>query len=72
MLTGHDRLETFMEGMVLHRVVAIQRDHLQMHGLLWKLDWWVTGLVIKLLEVTYGQWLYRNMVVTIQLSGNWL
>ena len=27
------------------------------------LDKWAQGLVVRLLEVTHGQWLYRNMHV---------
>ena len=33
------------------------------------LDNWTKGLVIKLLEVTHGQWLYRNIQVHDTVSG---
>ena len=31
--------------------------------------WIVTGLITKLLEVTHGQWLYRNVHVHNSISG---
>ena len=27
------------------------------------IDRWMTGLIIKLLEITHGKWLYRNVMV---------
>jgi hypothetical protein len=60
----------FMEGMISRGVVEIQRDHFQLSGLQWKLDRWATGLIIKLLEVTHGQWLYRNVVVHDKVAGS--
>ena len=27
------------------------------------IDGWMTGLIIKLLEITHGQWLYLNVMV---------
>jgi hypothetical protein len=60
----------FMEGMISRGVVEIQREYLCRHGLSWKLDHWASGLVIKLLEVTHGQWLYRNIVVHDKVAGS--
>ncbi len=59
-----------MEGMISLGVVAIQREYLHSQGMIWKLDRWASGLVIKLLEVTHGQWLYRNVVVHDKEVGN--
>lgn len=59
----------FMEGMVSRRIVEIQRDYLQMKGLVWKLDRWATGFTTRLLEITHGQWLYRNVVVHDTTAG---
>ena len=59
-----------MEGMLSRGVVEIQRDHYHLNGLLWKLNRWATGLIIKLLEITHGQWLYRNVVVHDKLAGS--
>jgi hypothetical protein len=39
------------------------------NGSTWRLDKWATGLVVRLLEVTHGQWLYRNVVVHDATSG---
>lgn len=60
----------FMEGMISLGVVAIQREYLHSQGMIWKLDRWASSLVIKLLEVTHGQWLYRNVVVHDKVVGN--
>ena len=30
---------------------------------------WATGLILGLLETTYGQWMYRNLVVYDEVSG---
>lgn len=59
----------FMEGMISRRVIEVQREYLQMKGLEWKLDKWASGLVVRLLEVTHGQWLYRNVVVHDATAG---
>jgi hypothetical protein len=60
----------FMEGMISRGIVEIQRDYLQLSGARWKLDRWATGVIIKLLEVTHGQWLYRNVVVHDKVAGS--
>jgi hypothetical protein len=33
------------------------------------LDKWCTGLITRLLEITHGQWLYRNYIVHDPVSG---
>jgi hypothetical protein len=33
------------------------------------LDKWFTGLITRLLEITHGQWLYRNCIVHDPVSG---
>ena len=53
----------FMEGMISRRIVERQRDHLRCKGIQWQLNRWASGLVVRLLEITHGQWLYRNVVV---------
>ena len=60
----------FMEGMVAHKLIDIQRDFLSIKGMTWKLDKWAAGLTVRLLEVTHGQWLYRNMVVHDAVAGS--
>ena len=53
----------FMEGMISGKVVAIQKEFVAAGGCNLSLENWTTCLVIKLLEVTHRQWLYRNVVV---------
>jgi hypothetical protein len=59
----------FMEGMVSKEVVQIQRkvDHGGKFRI--SVDAWCAGLVTRLLEVTHGQWLYRNVHVHDLFSG---
>ena len=33
------------------------------------IDGWMTGLIIKLLKITHGQWLYRNVMVHDSTTG---
>jgi hypothetical protein len=59
----------FMEGMVSKEVVQIQRkvDHGGKHTI--SVEAWSAGLVTRLLEVTHGQWLYRNVHVHDIFTG---
>jgi hypothetical protein len=59
----------FMEGMVSKEVAQIQRkvDHGGKFRI--SVDAWCAGLVTRLLEVTHGQWLYRNVHVHDLFSG---
>lgn len=59
-----------MEGMVSRRIIEIQRDYVALCGTSWKLEKWATGLVTRLLKVTHGQWLYRNVLVHDAVSGH--
>ena len=61
--------QRFMEGMISRKVLAIQRDCAEAGGCNLTLENWAKGLVIKLLEVTHGQWLYRNVVVHDIVGG---
>ena len=58
-----------MEGMVSKEVVQIQRkvDHGGKFRI--SVDAWCAGLVKRLLEVTHGQWLYRNVHVHDLFTG---
>ena len=59
----------FMKGMISKEILPLQEDHITLgHGKL-TLDQWAQGLVIKLLEVTHGQWLYRNIHVHDATAG---
>jgi hypothetical protein len=61
--------QRFMEGMISRRLVDIQRDYFALRNASWKLDRWAMGLVVRLLEITHGQWLYWNVVVHDATSG---
>ena len=60
-----------MEGMISKEVLAIQREEMGKCGK-WQitLDKWSEGLVTRLLEVTHGQWLYRNVQVYNAVAGD--
>ena len=57
--------QRFMEGMVCKEIRAIQHMHSIVTGLRCNTERWGRELVTLLLEVTHGQWLYRN----VQHSG---
>ena len=59
----------FMEGMISRGILEVQREHYALSGSQWRLEKWATGLVIKLMEITHGQWLYRNVVVHDATDG---
>ena len=59
----------FMEGLVSSEVLTIQADCVAFGGCSLSLDNWTKGISIKLLEVTHGQWLYRNMLIHDTVSG---
>ena len=59
----------YMEGMVSSEILKIQGVFVDLGNCSLSLDNWAKGLVIKLLEVTHGQWLYRNIQVHDTVSG---
>ena len=59
----------FMEGMISKEIVKLQKDFVNLGGCRMSLDKWAQGLVVRLLEVTHGQWLYRNMHVHDATAG---
>ena len=58
-----------MEGMISKEIIPIQEDYVEMGGSMMSIDKWTQGLVTKLLEVTHGQWLYRNVHVHDATAG---
>ena len=70
--TSQDKIgwSRFMEGMVSKEIVALQRQAATVHGLGVSVHTWATGLVMRLLEIVHGQWLYRNLVVHDEVSGS--
>lgn len=60
----------FMEGMISRRVVQVQHDFIEEGGdCSYSADQWAQHLVIRLLEVTHGQWLFRNVHVHDHVAG---
>ena len=59
----------FLEGMISTEITFIQRQHIAVNGSHMSLDKWCTGLITRLLEITHGQWLYRNYIVRDPVSG---
>ncbi len=62
-------LQRFREGMVCKEIRAIQCTHSSVTGLRCNTEPWGRELVTHLLEVTHGQWLYRNVQVHDRIAG---
>ncbi len=58
-----------MEGMVSKEMRNIQRTHASVSDMRHNTERWGVELVTRLLEVTYGQWLYRNVQVHDRITG---
>ena len=58
-----------MEGMISKELGPIQWRYLTATGSSLSLKKWTTGLITRLLEVTHGQWLYRNVQVHDDVTG---
>ena len=58
-----------MEGMISREIVAIQAKHHPTSPSLLTLEAWAVGLVTRLLEITHGQWIYRNTLVHDRTTG---
>jgi hypothetical protein len=59
----------FLEGMVSKEIVALQQQFYAVKGSRMSLGKWSSGLITQLLEITHGQWLYRNFIVHDPISG---
>ena len=59
----------FLEEMISTEITSIQRQYIAVNGSRMSLDKWCTGLITWLLEITHGQWLYRNYIVHDPVSG---
>jgi hypothetical protein len=58
-----------MEGMISKRMQEIQRTYHICKGT-WVLpERWAQGLILKLLEATHGQWIYRNIQIHDTVVG---
>jgi hypothetical protein len=59
----------FIEGMVCHRARDIQETYSSVKGSNILSCQWAQGLVVKLLETTHGQWLYRCVHIHDKVAG---
>ena len=59
-----------MEGMLSREVVELQKYALVEVESRLTVDKWAKELVIRLLEITHGQWLYRNVMVHDRTAGD--
>ncbi len=59
----------FLEGMILKEITNIQQQYYTVNRSRMSLKKWCSGLITRLLEITHGQWLYRNYVVHDPVSG---
>ncbi len=59
----------FLEGMISKEITNIQQQFYTVNGSSMSLEKWCSGLITQLLEITHGQWIYRNYVVHDPVSG---
>ena len=59
----------FMEGMISKEIVPLYAQHYNIRGGKLRPEAWGKALVVKLLEITHGQWLYRNIQVHDTATG---
>ena len=52
-----------MEGMISSKVLEVQAACVDLGRCTLSLNNWAKGLVVKLMEITHGQWLYINVLV---------
>jgi hypothetical protein len=50
-------------------IVVLQRQFYAVNGSWMSVDKWSSGVITRLLEITHGQWLYRNFMVHDLVSG---
>ncbi len=58
-----------MEGMICQGLQGLQELYATVEGSDVLGEQWATGVIIKLLETTHGQWLYRCVQVHDKFSG---
>ena len=58
-----------MEGMIPKEIRNIQEMYMLVEGETTSLTNWSTGLIVKLLEVVHGQWLYRCVQIHDKTRG---
>jgi hypothetical protein len=61
--------QRFLEGMISKEITRIQQQHYALSGSRMSLERWSSGLITRLLEITHGQWVYRNFIVHDPVLG---
>jgi hypothetical protein len=59
----------FMEGMICRGLRGLQEIYTTVKGSNVTGEQWATGVIIKLLKTTHGQWLYCCIQVHDRISG---
>jgi hypothetical protein len=59
----------FMEGMICKCMREIQSLYHFREGTFLSPERWAQGLILKLLEATHGQWIYRNIQIHNSVTG---
>ena len=59
----------FMEGMISKEIMGIQKSYLALGSYHLSIERWTIDLITKLLKVTHGKWIYRNVHVHDSISG---
>jgi hypothetical protein len=59
----------FMEGMLCQGLRNLQEMYKTLKGLNITGEQWATGVIIKLLEITHGQWLYCCVQIQDRVRG---
>ena len=58
-----------MEGMISKEILPLQEDYIVLGLSTSTMDHWAQGLIVKILEITHEQWLYRNIHVRDATAG---
>ncbi len=58
-----------MEGMISKCMQEIQWMYRMLEGTRVSPEQWAQGLILKLLEATHGQWIYRNIQIHDTVAG---
>jgi hypothetical protein len=59
----------FMEGMICTKMRHIQNEYHSREGTSTTSEQWAKGVILKLLEATHGQWIYRNVQIHDDVAG---
>ena len=66
------RWQRLIEVLVSVELATVQQQYLKVSGSRMSIDGWMTGLIIKLLKITPGQWLYPNVMVRDSTTGTFI